>query len=356
MRAQVLLKEHSIIKSGVRVLRPSEYKELRASVQKRGKQVLMDCLLLSRMRYEEVLRLRHNPDFLVNFYTVQALSRWPRFDFDAFIAEVEKAVNDNSDDISASTFSVFKQWFKDYYEQEEKRPNLLMKARKELQEKVEMNARIRTGGSTDITATAPFIEVNYGPDGSVEVGDAVELTREEIQEEIEEQKDLPHSLGFDAIAVSEDIWHGVQATEEGHASDRRHKVDVGFPTQPPNTVVDVWEYIFRRDEKDARKLVYRINLSRRFNLGTRDAPALEWFLLKDGKWKHVAVRGDERSNGILQGRGQGVIASMRYVPKAAHGWVHMNADDHASSKDGSALGTETSPGVPGETGIGKVVR
>ena len=62
MREQVLLKEHSIIKSGVRILRPSEYKELRASVQKRGKQVLMDCLLLSGMRYEEVLRLRHNPD------------------------------------------------------------------------------------------------------------------------------------------------------------------------------------------------------------------------------------------------------------------------------------------------------
>ncbi len=163
-------------------------------------------------------------------------------------------------------------------------------------------------------------------------------------------------FGFDAIAVSDAMWHGVQATEEGHASDRRHKVDVGFPTQPPNTLVDVWEYIFRRDEKDARKLVYRINLSRRFNLGTRDAPALEWFLLKDGKWKHVAVRGDERSNGALQGRKQGVFASMRYVPKAALGWVHMNADDHVSSKDGSALETETPPGVPGETGIGKVVR
>ena len=36
MREQILLKEHSIIKSGVRVIRPSEYKELRASVQKRG--------------------------------------------------------------------------------------------------------------------------------------------------------------------------------------------------------------------------------------------------------------------------------------------------------------------------------
>lgn len=63
MITQVLLKEHPIIKSGVRILRPSEYKELKASVQKRGKQVLMDCLLLTGMRYEEVLRLRHNPDW-----------------------------------------------------------------------------------------------------------------------------------------------------------------------------------------------------------------------------------------------------------------------------------------------------
>ncbi len=56
-------KEHPIMKGGVRILRPSEYKMIRESV-KRDKQILLDCILLTGMRYEELLRLRKNPDWL----------------------------------------------------------------------------------------------------------------------------------------------------------------------------------------------------------------------------------------------------------------------------------------------------
>ena len=63
MREHILLKEHPIIKGGVRILRPSEYKMIRESV-KRDKQILLDCVLLTGMRYEELLRLRKNPDWL----------------------------------------------------------------------------------------------------------------------------------------------------------------------------------------------------------------------------------------------------------------------------------------------------
>lgn len=63
MIEQIALKEHPIMKGKVRVLRPSEYKVIRESV-KRDKQILLDSLLLTGMRYEELLRLRKNPDWL----------------------------------------------------------------------------------------------------------------------------------------------------------------------------------------------------------------------------------------------------------------------------------------------------
>ena len=63
MREQIVLKEHPIMKGKVRVLRPSEYKLIRESA-KRDKQVLLDCALLTGMRYEELIRLRKNEDWL----------------------------------------------------------------------------------------------------------------------------------------------------------------------------------------------------------------------------------------------------------------------------------------------------
>ena len=62
VREQILLKEHEIIKSGVRILRPSEYREIR-NVVKRDRQVLLDSLLLTGMRYEELVRLRQNEEW-----------------------------------------------------------------------------------------------------------------------------------------------------------------------------------------------------------------------------------------------------------------------------------------------------
>ena len=63
MREQITLKEHPIMKGGVRILRPFEYRLIRESV-KRDKQILLDCVLLIGMRYEELLRLKKNPDWL----------------------------------------------------------------------------------------------------------------------------------------------------------------------------------------------------------------------------------------------------------------------------------------------------
>ena len=63
MIEQIVLKEHPIMKGKVRVLRPSEYKLIRDLV-KRDKQVLLDSLLLTGMRYEELIRLRKNEDWL----------------------------------------------------------------------------------------------------------------------------------------------------------------------------------------------------------------------------------------------------------------------------------------------------
>jgi integrase len=55
--------EHSIMKSGVRILRPSEFIMLKSSITNGEKQILVDALLLTGLRYEEALRLRGNPDW-----------------------------------------------------------------------------------------------------------------------------------------------------------------------------------------------------------------------------------------------------------------------------------------------------
>ncbi len=60
---QITLNEHAILKSGVRILRPGEYKIIRNSIHKRDKQILVDCLLLTGKRYEELIRPRHNPEW-----------------------------------------------------------------------------------------------------------------------------------------------------------------------------------------------------------------------------------------------------------------------------------------------------
>ena len=62
MREQLLLKEHAILKSGTRILRPPEYKEIRNRA-KTDKAFLMDCLLLTGLRYEEMLRVRQHPEW-----------------------------------------------------------------------------------------------------------------------------------------------------------------------------------------------------------------------------------------------------------------------------------------------------
>lgn len=54
--------QHAIIKNGVRILRPSEYKIIRGSL-KRDKQILLDSLLLTGLRYVEFERLWVNPQW-----------------------------------------------------------------------------------------------------------------------------------------------------------------------------------------------------------------------------------------------------------------------------------------------------
>jgi len=59
----LILSEHPIMKSGIRILRPSEFKTIKNSITNREKQILVDALLLTGLRYEEAVRLRHNPDW-----------------------------------------------------------------------------------------------------------------------------------------------------------------------------------------------------------------------------------------------------------------------------------------------------
>lgn len=165
-------------------------------------------------------------------------------------------------------------------------------------------------------------------------------------------------FGFDAIAANWNLWHGVQATEEGHAADRRGKVDKGFLEQPPNTIVDVWEYIFRKDENDKRKVIYRMNLSRRFNMGTADAPVLQWFLLKKGVWRPVAVRGrvaPRIAGGKKEEKTSKPSMPTYYIPKAAMAWVALKDGAQVSIVKHDLSVVEGSPRLAGGVEEGKAV-
>lgn len=88
----------------------------------------------------------HNlPDSMVDFFTVKASSKWPRFDFSGFMM-INKAKYAHPDNVSTSAFDVFKKWFHRYCEQEEKRSVLLNKA----VQKFEVMSRISGGSSTPV--------------------------------------------------------------------------------------------------------------------------------------------------------------------------------------------------------------
>ena len=139
----------------------------------------------------------HNlPDFLVNFYTIQASSRWPRFDFKAFLEEVEKARDGNPDDVSNKTFEVFRKWFRGYCTQEENRLKSLKDGQKDMENRIEMNAKIRTGSIEYTVPTVVIKDYAYGADGSVETRPEPEYTQDALYEEIEKQKEMVYNLGF----------------------------------------------------------------------------------------------------------------------------------------------------------------
>ena len=141
----------------------------------------------------------HNlPDFLVNFYTVQASSRWPRFDFNAFLKEVEKAGHDNPGDISSKTFEVFRKWFMGYYEQEEKWLGTL----KENKKKLDVLSRISAGG---IAPTVKIKQIRYGREGSVEDERPVEYGLEDIDDDIRKETELLYSLSFRKMTLEADV-------------------------------------------------------------------------------------------------------------------------------------------------------
>ncbi len=139
----------------------------------------------------------HNlPDFLINFYTIQASSRWPRFDFMTFMKEVEKARDDNPDDVSRKTFEVFKKWFNGYYAQEEKRLESLKNGQKDLENQIKVNSKIRAGSTYDATPTVIVQDCTYGADGSRWNAVEPEYTQDALYEEIEKQKEIVYNLGF----------------------------------------------------------------------------------------------------------------------------------------------------------------
>src|SRR5437879_6855080 len=53
-----------ILKSGVRILRPNEYEQLREGARTLENQTRADGLLLTGLRYVEAQRLQTNPDWL----------------------------------------------------------------------------------------------------------------------------------------------------------------------------------------------------------------------------------------------------------------------------------------------------
>lgn len=80
---------------------------------------------------------------------------------------------------------------------------------------------------------------------------------------------------FDVLAVDDYRWHCVQATEGGHAAERRDKIDKNYLAQPPSTLIDVWEYVFKGRKR-------RTNIYRRVAVG-------KWLRFKNGKWIPVVV-------------------------------------------------------------------
>ena len=75
----------------------------------------------------------HNlPDFLVNFFTVSASSRWPRFDYFNFQVADDGARDSHPNDMSNATFKVFREWFLGYHAQEENRLVKLNEARRKI--------------------------------------------------------------------------------------------------------------------------------------------------------------------------------------------------------------------------------
>lgn len=148
----------------------------------------------------------HNlPDFLVNFYTIEASSRWPRFDFKTFLKEVEKARDDNPDDVSRKTFEVFKKWFKGYCAQEENRLESLKNGQKDLKNQIEMNAKIRTGGTEYTIPTVGIKDYAYGTDGSIEIQPEPEYTQDALYEETEKQKEMVYNLGFKKDTLESEV-------------------------------------------------------------------------------------------------------------------------------------------------------
>ena len=96
-------------------MRPLEYKMIRNSINKRDKQILMDCLLLTGMRYEELVRLRGNPDwFDGNFIHLpewsqkkakrRQLERWIK------LSVMGRAILPQLFDISVPPRSTFDKW------------------------------------------------------------------------------------------------------------------------------------------------------------------------------------------------------------------------------------------------------
>lgn len=135
----------------------------------------------------------HNlPDSLVDFYTVKALSKWPRFYFKGFKEEVSEIAKLNPQNVNNETFSVFKKWFMGYMESEQTRE-------KWIKQQIDM-----LGKFAGTPATIDREEGDYSPSDLKNLKKA-SYVPEDLPEELEKEREHLYKLSFMEQSLEADV-------------------------------------------------------------------------------------------------------------------------------------------------------
>ncbi len=135
----------------------------------------------------------HNlPDSLVDFYTVKASSKWPRFYFKGFKEEVSEIAKLNSQNVNKETFSVFKKWFMGYVESERTRE-------KWIKQQIDMLGKF--SGTRSIIDRE---EGDYSPSDLKNLKKA-SYVPEDLPEELEKEREHLYKLSFMEKSLEADV-------------------------------------------------------------------------------------------------------------------------------------------------------